>query len=220
MRFQLPPLPYGFDALEPHVSAETLETHYGKHHKGYIEKTNELLEAPTAWQEDLSLEEIVKTSSGPLFNNAAQAWNHTFFWNCLAPSAGEEPPGELLDPITRDFGSFAHFRRLFSQKAADVFGSGYAWLVLERTGRLNIVSTANADTPLVGDDVPLLALDVWEHAYYLDHRNERRAFIDAFWDLVNWDFVSENFRRDSAPNFTPMMARSTNHRAPEPSPAH
>lgn len=222
MRFQLPPLPYEFDALEPHISADTLETHYLKHHKGYIEKTNELLEAPTAWQEDLSLEEIVKTSSGPLFNNAAQAWNHTFFWRCLAPDAGGEPDAEMLGAITRDFGSFAHFRRLFSQKAADVFGSGYTWLVLERTGRMNIVSTANAETPLIGDEVPLLVLDVWEHAYYLDHRNDRKAFIETFWNLVNWEFVLENYRREAAPDFTPLMARSSASRAtdaPAPRPS-
>lgn len=205
MRFQLPPLPYKFDALVPHISPETLATHYGKHHKGYVDKTNDLLEAPTAWQEDLSLEEIVKTSSGPLFNSAAQAWNHTFFWHCLAPDAGGEPPRELIDIFIRDFGSFEHFRQIFSQKAADVFGSGYTWLVLERTGRLNVLSTANADTPLVGDDVPLLTLDVWEHAYYLDYRHDRSRFIEKFWNLVNWEFVLENFERDSAPNFTSLM---------------
>lgn len=213
MRFQLPSLPFDFAALEPYISAETMKTHYAGHHGAYVQKTNELLDAPTAWQEELSLEEIVKTSSGPLFNSAAQAWNHTFFWQCLtAPSSGkggvrqERPESELDRILTKDFGSFDHFRQLFSQRAAEVFGSGWVWLVKERTGRLNIVTTANADTPIVGDDLPLLVLDVWEHAYYLDYRNKRAGFIEAFWHLVNWDFVQENLRRDSVPNFTRLMA--------------
>lgn len=206
MRFELPVLPFDVASLEPHISAETIRTHYDRHHRAYINKTNELLEAPTAWQDELSLEEIVQTSSGPLFNNAAQAWNHTFFWHCLAPKAGGEPPKELAQILIKNFGSFEHFRTLFSQRALEVFGSGWAWLVIERTGRLNIVTTANADTPIVGDDVPLLTLDVWEHAYYLDYRNDRSRFVDAFWKLVNWNFVLENLKRDAVPNFTRIMS--------------
>ena len=209
MRFQLPVLPYDFDDLEPAISAEAMEFHYGRHHSGYIEKTNHLLEAPTAWQDELSLEEIVQTSTGPLFNNAAQAWNHTFFWHCLAPDAGGEPDGEVLEAIVESFGTFENFREKFSDKAAEVFGSGWTWLVKERSGRLAIVTTANGDTPIVREDIPLLVLDVWEHAYYIDYRYDRPGFIEAFWDLVNWDFVLENLQRNELPNLTKLMTAPT-----------
>jgi Fe-Mn family superoxide dismutase len=214
MRFHLPVLPYELDALEPHMSAETLEYHYGKHHKAYIDKTNQLLEAPTAWQDELTLEGIVQTSSGPLFNNAAQAWNHSFFWHCLAPKAKGEPKGELMDAILASFGSFEHFKQVFSDKAVGVFGSGWTWLIKDRGDRLSVVTTANGDTPIVGDELPLLTLDVWEHAYYIDYRNQRAKFVEAFWKLVNWDFVAENFKSDTAANMTRLMTETTDMQRP------
>lgn len=205
MQFHLPLLPFAVDALEPHMSAETIEFHYGKHHKAYVEKTNQLLEAPTAWQDELKLEEIVQTSTGALFNNAAQAWNHTFFWNCLSPTAGGKAHGPIAKCLARDFGSFAEFKEKFTEAALGVFGSGWTWLVKDRAERLSIVSTANADTPIVGDEIPLLTLDVWEHAYYLDQRNERELYVEAFWKLLNWDFVNANLESESAPDMSRLM---------------
>lgn len=227
MRFQLPTLQYELNALEPFISSRTMETHYGKHHKGYIDKTNMLLEAPTAWQEELTLEEVVRTSSGPLFNNAAQAWNHTFFWLCLRPAntAKENlPSADVIEAINETFGSFERFRQVFSLKAAEVFGSGWVWLVKDRRDRVEVVTSSNGDNPIVDGDVPLLTLDVWEHAYYLDYQNQRPKFIEGFWNLVNWDFVAENFRSNSIPNMTRHMVAidkrepiSTPRERPQPS---
>lgn len=194
MAFQLPELPYSKDALAPHISAETLEYHYGKHHAGYVTKLNAAVEGtPKA---EMSLEEVIKTSEGGLFNNAAQVWNHTFYWNSLSPDGGGEPTGELATLITDSFGSFATFKEQFSAAAAGQFGSGWAWLVKGTSGKLEIMATANADTPVTVDGVtPLLTCDVWEHAYYVDYRNARPKYIESFWNLVNWDFVETNLKK-------------------------
>ena len=191
MAHQLPELPYALDALEPHISKETLEYHYGKHHAGYVGKLNAAIEGTD--QADLSLEDIVRSASGGVFNNAAQIWNHSFYWNCLSPNGGGEPTGAIADAINASFGSFAEFKEAFSAKAATLFGSGWAWLVKNADGTLSIEQTLNADTPLTGKATALLTCDVWEHAYYVDYRNARPSYIAAFWNLVNWDFVNQNF---------------------------
>lgn len=191
MAIELPELPYSNDALSPHISAETLEFHYGKHHKAYVDKLNAAL--PGSEFENSSLEDIVKKSSGGVFNNAAQVWNHTFYWNCLSPNGGGEPTGELADAINKTFGSFAQFKENFSKAAAGQFGSGWAWLVKDSSGALAIEATANADTPLAHGKTPLMTCDVWEHAYYIDYRNARPKYIEAYWNLVNWDFISSQF---------------------------
>ena len=188
MAIELPPLPYARDALAPHISAETIDYHYGKHHQTYVTNLNNMI--PGTEFENLSLEEIVKKSSGGVFNNAAQVWNHTFYWNCLAPNGGGEPTGKLGDAINAAFGSFAAFKEQFTKTAIGTFGSGWAWLVQRPDGALALVSTSNAATPLTGDDKPLLTCDVWEHAYYVDYRNARPKYVEAFWNLVNWDFVA------------------------------
>ena len=187
---EMPTLPFAMDALEPHISKETLEYHYGKHHKTYVTNLNGLIEGtPNA---DKSLEEIIKSSEGGLFNNAAQVWNHSFYWNCLSPNGGGEPTGDLAAAITRDFGSFAEFKEAFTKCAVTTFGSGWGWLVKDSAGKLSLASTSNAATPLTGDKTALLTCDVWEHAYYIDYRNARPKYLDAFWALVNWDFVAKN----------------------------
>ncbi len=191
MSIELPALPYAKDALEPHISAETLDYHYGKHHQGYVNKLNAAL--PGSDHQGQDLETIVKTASGGMFNNAAQIWNHTFYWNCLSPSGGGEPSGALADAINQSFGSFAACKEKFSDVAGGTFGSGWAWLVKNPDGSLAVVSTSNADTPLTGEAKPLLTCDVWEHAYYIDYRNARPKYVDAFWHLVNWEFVSQQF---------------------------
>jgi len=190
MAIELPPLPYAQDALEPHISKETLEFHYGKHHNTYVVKLNGLIEGtPDA---DKSLEEIVKSSSGGVFNNSAQVWNHTFYWNCLSPNGGGEPSGAVADAINAAFGSFDEFKAKFTDSAVNNFGSGWTWLVKKGDG-VEIVNTSNAATPLTDDSVtPLLTVDVWEHAYYIDYRNARPSYMEAFWNLVNWDFVASN----------------------------
>jgi Fe-Mn family superoxide dismutase len=188
---QLPPLPYGRDALEPHMSAETLEYHHGKHHKAYVDKVNELI-AGTRY-EHMSLEEIVRDSRDALFNNAAQAWNHAFFWNCLSPAGGGKPRGRLAQAIDASFGSLDGFKDKFTAAAVEVFGSGWAWLVHDRAGALSIEKTANADTPIAHNGKPLLTCDVWEHAYYIDYRNARPEFVKAYWNIVNWEFANRNF---------------------------
>ncbi len=193
MAHELPPLPYAEDALAPHISAETLSFHYGKHHQTYVTNLNNL----TADNEyaDLSLETTVRRSAGShqgIFNNSAQVWNHTFYWNCLSPSGGGEPGGDLGEKIDAAFGSFADFKDKFSQTAITTFGSGWAWLVRNADGSLGLESTSNAATPLTGDATPLLTCDVWEHAYYIDYRNARPKYVEAFWSLVNWEFVSAN----------------------------
>ncbi len=188
---ELPALPFAMDALAPHISKETLEFHYAKHHATYVAKLNSAIEGTA--DADKSLEEIVRSSSGGLFNNAAQVWNHTFYWNCLSPSGGGEPSGSLADAIASDFGSFAEFKQKFSDCAITTFGSGWAWLVKDGDGGLSIESTSNAATPLVGANTPILTCDVWEHAYYIDYRNARPKYVEAFWSLVNWEFVASQF---------------------------
>lgn len=190
MSFELPALPYEKNALEPHISAETLEYHYGKHHNAYVVNLNNLLKGSKF--EGLSLEEIVKASDGGIFNNAAQVWNHTFYWHCLSPQGGGEPEGKLAAAINQAFGSFAAFKQQFSDAAVKNFGAGWTWLVKKPDGSLAIVNTSNAATPLTGDDKPLLTVDVWEHAYYIDYRNARPAYLENFWALVNWAFVEKN----------------------------
>lgn len=188
MAFTLPELPYAMDALSPHISAETLEFHYGKHHNAYVTNLNKLVEGTA--NAEKTLEEIIKSSDGGLFNNAAQVWNHSFYWNCLSPNGGGEPTAKLADEINKAFGSFAEFKEKFSTAAATQFGSGWAWLVQKSDGSLDIVKTANAGCPLTDGVKPLLTCDVWEHAYYVDYRNARPKYVEAFWNLVNWDFVS------------------------------
>lgn len=189
MTIKLPPLPYSNDALAPHISPETIEFHYGKHHKAYVDKLNGLI--PGTEFEKMSLEDIVKKSSGGIFNNAAQVWNHSFYWNCLSPSGGGEPQGNLANKIKSDFGSFDQFKEQFTAAATNQFGSGWAWLVKKNDGKLAVYSTSNAETPLTKGDIPLLTCDVWEHAYYIDYRNARPKYLETFWKIVNWEFVSE-----------------------------
>lgn len=191
MAFELPPLPYAKDALAPHISEETLEYHYGKHHQTYVTNLNNLV--PGTEFEGLSLEEIIKKSSGGIFNNAAQIWNHTFYCNSLSPNGGGEPTGDLANAIDRSFGSFAEFKEQFTKCAVTTFGSGWAWLVKNSDGSLQLVSTSNAGCPLTEGQTPLLTCDVWEHAYYIDYRNARPKYLEAFWSLVNWDFAAENY---------------------------
>lgn len=189
--FELPALPYSKDALAPHMSSETLEFHHGKHHKTYVDNLNKLV--PGTEFEGMKLEEIMLKSSGPVFNNAAQIWNHTFFWNCLTPKSQGEPTGALAEAIKRDFGSFAQFKEKFADVTVKHFASGWGWLVKDKTGKLQVLSTANAANPMTEGHTPLLTCDVWEHAYYIDFRNRRADFVGAFWNLVNWDFVAKNF---------------------------
>jgi Fe-Mn family superoxide dismutase len=191
VQHELPPLPYGMNALEPHVSRETLEFHYGKHHQTYVTKLNELIKGTEF--ENAPLEEIVRKSQGGIFNNAAQTWNHTFFWHSMSPNGGGKPGGQLQKAIDSAFGSFEEFREKFSAAAVAVFGAGWAWLVKHPDGTVGIDTTANAFTPLASDNKPLLTLDVWEHAYYIDYRNKRPDFVSAYWNVVNWDFASRNF---------------------------
>ena len=191
MEHTLPPLPFDKNALVPNMSEETLEYHYGKHHQTYVTNLNKLI--PGTEFENLSLEEIVKKASGGVFNNAAQIWNHTFFWNSLSPKGGGAPTGALGDAINAKYGSYDKFKEEFTKVATGTFGSGWTWLVKKADGSLDIVSTSNAATPLTTDSKPLLTLDVWEHAYYIDYRNARPKFIEAFWNIVNWDFASKNF---------------------------
>jgi len=178
------------DALAPHISKETLEYHYSKHHATYVSNLNELIKGTEF--EKLALEDIVKRASGGMFNNAAQAWNHTLYWDCLSPEGGGQPRGALSDSIRGKWGSFDGFKEAFSRSAVANFGSGWTWLVKKVDGSLDIVNTSNAQTPLTGADKPLLACDVWEHAYYIDYRNRRADYVAAFWKLVNWDFVGRN----------------------------
>ena len=191
MTFELPALPYAKDALAPHISAETIEYHYGKHHQTYVTNLNNLV--PGTEFEGLSLEDIVKKSSGGIFNNAAQVWNHTFYWNCLSPNGGGAPTGGLANAIERTFGSFEKFKEEFTKCAVTTFGSGWAWLVKNPNGTLELVSTSNAGCPLTNGQVPVLTCDVWEHAYYIDFRNLRPKYLEAFWALVNWEFTNANY---------------------------
>jgi len=191
MEHKLPELPYALDALAPTISKETLEFHYGKHHQTYVTNLNNLIKGTEF--ENASLEEIVKKSSGGIFNNAAQVWNHTFYWFGLSPNGGGEPTGALAEAINAKWGSFDEFKKAFNAVAAGTFGSGWAWLVKAADGSLDLVSTSNAATPLTGDKTPLLTCDVWEHAYYIDYRNSRPNYLEGFWKLVNWDVVAKHF---------------------------
>jgi len=188
MAIELPALPWARDALAPNISAETIDYHYGKHHQTYVTNLNNLIKGTEF--ENLDLVAIVKKSQGAMFNNAAQVWNHTFYWNSLSPKGGGEPSGKLADAIKKAFGGFDKFKEDFSKLAVGTFGSGWAWLVQRADGGLALVSTSNAATPITGTDRPLLTCDVWEHAYYIDYRNARPKYVEAFWNLANWEFAA------------------------------
>ena len=190
MTFELPALPYEQNALAPHISEETIQYHYGKHHQAYVNNLNNL----TAGTEfaNMGLEDIILKADGGLFNNAAQVFNHTFYWNSLSPTGGGEPSGALAEAIVKNFGSFADFKSAFTKKAATQFGSGWAWLVKNSDGSLSVEQTSNAGNPLTNGQTPILTCDVWEHAYYVDYRNARPKYIESFWSLVNWDFAAGN----------------------------
>ena len=192
MEHKLPELPYAKDALAPGISAETIEYHYGKHHNAYVDNLNKLILGTEF--EKMSLEAIVKKASGAIFNNAAQDWNHSFYWNCLSPKAGGEPAILLANAINKNFGSFSQFKEKFTNTAVTTFGSGWAWLVKNSDGTLSIESSSNAGNPLKDGKKALLTCDVWEHAYYIDYRNARAKYVEAFWNLVNWKFVEQNFK--------------------------
>jgi len=191
MEHTLAPLPYANDALQPHISKETLEFHYGKHHQAYATNLNNLVKGTEF--ENMGLEDIIRKSSGGVFNNAAQIWNHTFYWNSLSPKGGGAPTGALGDAINRKWGSFDAFKDAFTKSAIGNFGSSWTWLVKKADGTVDIVNTSNAATPLTGADKPLLTCDLWEHAYYIDYRNRRPDYLAAWWKLVNWDFAARNF---------------------------
>ncbi|MBB1076325.1 superoxide dismutase [Fe] [Rhodoferax sp. 4810] len=191
MIHQLPTLPYAKDALAPVISAETIDYHYGKHHQTYVTNLNNLIGGTEF--EQLTLEDIIKKSSGGIFNNAAQVWNHTFYWNCLSPNGGGTPTGALATAIDTKFGSFAEFKQQFTQSATTNFGSGWTWLVKTVDGGVEIMNTSNAATPLTIDKIPLFTIDVWEHAYYIDYRNARAKYLDAIWDKISWDFVASQY---------------------------
>ena len=191
MEHTLPALPYAMDALAPHISKETLEFHYGKHHQTYVTNLNNLIKGTDF--ENMALEDIVKKSSGGMFNNAAQIWNHTFYWYCLKPNGGGQPTGALADAINKKFASFDEFKKQFTQTCVTTFGSGWGWLVKNADGSIDLMSTPNAQSPMTSGKTALLTCDVWEHAYYVDYRNRRPDYVGAFWNLVNWDFVAKNF---------------------------
>ncbi|UDG82873.1 superoxide dismutase [Candidatus Vallotia lariciata] len=187
----LPPLPFSKNALAPHISEETVEFHYGKHHQAYITNLNNLI--PGTEFENLSVEEIVQKSTGSIFNNAAQVWNHTFFWNSLSPHGGGAPTGKLGKAINAQWDSYDAFKKAFTKIAIGTFGSGWTWLIKKPDCSLDIISTSNAATPLTDSVIPLLTLDVWEHAYYIDYRNNRPQFVEMFWEVINWNFATKNF---------------------------
>ena len=189
MPFTLPELPYTMDALAPQISKETLEYHYGKHHQAYVTNLNKLTDGKP--EANKSIEELIKSAKGPVFNNAAQVWNHTFYWNCLKPNGGGEPTGAIADAINASFGSFEEFKTLFTSMAVGLFGSGWVWLVKDSDGTLGVEALSNAGNPLTNEQTPLLTCDVWEHAYYIDYRNTRAKYVETFWNLVNWDFVNQ-----------------------------
>ncbi|CBV42458.1 superoxide dismutase [Halomonas elongata] len=191
MAFELPALPYEKNALEPQLSAETLEYHYGKHHQAYVTRLNQMIEGTA--DADKSLEEIIASSSGPLFNQAAQVWNHTFYWHCLSPKGGGAPGGALGKAIEAGYGSFERFKEAFNDKAMDNFGSGWTWLVKTDDGGVEIINSDDADCPIAHGRTPLLTIDVWEHAYYIDYRNARRKYLENIWKVLNWEFVAQNF---------------------------
>lgn len=191
MAYELPELPYAQNALEPHISAETLDYHHGKHHAAYVANLNKLVAGTE--HEGKPLEDIITSSDGGIFNNAAQIWNHSFYWNCLSPNGGGAPSDELGKAIDDTFGSFEAFQEKFTASAVGNFGSGWTWLVKNSDGSIEIVNTSNAGSPLTNGQVPLVTCDVWEHAYYIDYRNARPAYLGAFWNLVNWEFANKNF---------------------------
>jgi len=193
MEHKLPDLPYGLDALQPHISKETLEYHYGKHHQTYVTNLNKLI--PGTEFAELPLEDIIKKSSGGIFNNAAQVWNHTFYWNCLSPQGGGQPTGQIAEAINTTFGSFERFKEEFTQTCVGTFGSGWGWLVKNADGSLAVVSTSNAGTPMTAGQTALLTCDVWEHAYYIDYRNARPKYVETFWNLVNWDHAAQQLAK-------------------------
>ena len=191
MTHELPKLPYDTSALEPHISKETLEFHYGKHHQAYVNKLNAAIEGTEYG--NMPLSEIIKKAKGGLFNNAAQVWNHTFYWNSLSPKGGGPPTGAVADALKEKWGSFQAFKEKFSAQAVGNFASGWTWLVKDSQNKLAIVNTDDAQTPMTSEQVALLTIDIWEHAYYIDYRNARPKYIEAFWNLVNWNFVNQNF---------------------------
>ena len=191
MTHSLPPLPWAADALEPHISAKTIEYHYGKHHQAYVTNLNNLI--PGTPFENATLEEIILKAEGGIFNNGAQVWNHTFYWNCLSPNGGGQPTGKLAEAINNQFGSFEVFKEKFTAAAATLFGSGWAWLVKNADGQLEITQERNAGNPLRQGKTPLLTCDVWEHAYYIDKKNARPAYLGEFWQLIDWKAVEARF---------------------------
>lgn len=194
MKFELPPLPYAKNALEPYISAQTMDLHYEKHHRGYLNKLKKAIEGKP--EAEWSLEDLIINSDGNVFNNAAQVWNHTFFWNSMSPLGRDKPAGELSSALEREFGSVAGFKQKLAQAADDEFGSGWAWLVLDINKRLRVLSSSDAENPLQSGRIPLLTVDVWEHAYYLDYRNEREKYVSAYLDhLINWGFAMQNYER-------------------------
>ncbi|HEY9199794.1 MAG TPA: superoxide dismutase [Gammaproteobacteria bacterium] len=194
MSIELPPLPYAKDALEPYISAQTLDFHYGKHHQAYVEKLNQAIRGTD--NDDKDLEELITTTQGGVYNNAAQSWNHTFYWNSLESGGGGEPTGDLAATLKKEFGSVQKFRTQLAEAANGQFGSGWAWLVADSQGRLKVINTANADNPLTMKLTPLVTIDVWEHAYYLDHQNRRDTYVEAILDhLLNWEFIDANIKR-------------------------
>ena len=192
MAIELPPLPWARESLAPHISAETIDYHYGKHHQTYVTNLNNQIKGTEFENQDLV--SIIKKAQGGVFNNAAQVWNHTFYWNSLSPKGGGEPSGKLADGIKKAFGGFSQFKEEFTKTAVGTFGSGWAWLVQRPDGNLGLVSTSNAATPITGTDVPLLTCDVWEHAYYIDYRNARPKYIEAFWNLANYEFAASQMK--------------------------
>ncbi|HAZ14335.1 MAG: superoxide dismutase [Bdellovibrionales bacterium GWA2_49_15] len=190
MEHKLPALPWPKDSLAPHISPETIDFHYGKHHIAYLNKLNDQIKG-TEFAE-LSLEEIIKKAKGPTFNSAAQVWNHTFYWNCMSPKAGGAPNGKVAELINKKWGTFDKFKEVWTNSAVNNFGSGWTWLVKTSSGELDIVNTSNAGCPLTEGQKPVLTIDVWEHAYYIDYRNARANYVAAFWNIINWDFANKN----------------------------
>ncbi|WP_304985532.1 superoxide dismutase [Coxiella-like endosymbiont] len=192
MAFELPNLPYKLNALEPYISQETMEYHHGKHHRAYVDKLNKLIKGTPL--EKKSLEEIIMQSDGGIFNNAAQSWSHNFYWHCMSPEGGGDPSGDLALALKECFGSLEKFKEEFTNSANNHFGSGWAWLVQDKNGKLEVLSTVNARNPMTESKKPLLTWDVWEHAYYIDNRNDRPKYVNNFWYVVNWDFATKNFQ--------------------------
>jgi len=192
MAFTLPELPYAKDALAPHISPETLDFHYGKHHQAYVNNLNQQTQGKP--EANKTLVELIRTAEGGIFNNAAQVWNHTFFWHCMRPGGGGTPSGDVAAAINQACGNFESFKETFTNAATSLFGSGWTWLARDSSGKVTIENLSNAGNPLRDGKTPLLTLDVWEHAYYIDYRNARPDYVKAFWEIVNWDFVAHNLR--------------------------